>query len=128
VLTHRSDFLCGQSEVRGYGEWIDTDSDNLTQSNNVVEGNVSAEARRHGLTAGGELQWLNLKAPEAFTSGEASVYQQAFYLQDEYALTDRFKLLAGARLDNHQNFGFHLTPRGYLVYSLNDQLVVKGGV
>src|SRR5690625_4527571 len=128
VLTHKSDFSWGSSEIRGYGEWVDTQNDGLSQKNKIVEGNLNTSLGNHNLTAGGEARWLNLEAPQEFQSGQASSWQQAFYLQDEYSLSDRFKVLAGIRLDNHKDFGLEFTPRGYLVYSATDQLVFKGGV
>lgn len=129
VLSHRSNFSGGASELRGYREWIDSSNDGLSQANTTIEGNINLNpAENNALTIGGEARWMNLDAPAEFESGSAGAYQQAVYLQNEYTLNSRFKLLAGARLDNHENFGLHLTPRGYLVFSATDQLIFKGGV
>lgn len=128
VLTHKNDFSWGNSVIRGYGEWVDTESDGLSQQNKIVEGNLNASLGNHLLTAGGEARWLNLSAPLEFVSGKAGTWQQAFYVQDEYGLSSRLKVLAGGRLDNHKDFGLKFTPRGYLVYSATGQLTLKGGI
>ncbi|NLC23731.1 MAG: TonB-dependent receptor, partial [Oxalobacter sp.] len=44
-----------------------------------------------------------------------------------YAITPDLSLLVGNRLDRHENYGNHHSPRGYLVYSLTDKLTIKGG-
>src|SRR5690606_36543566 len=43
-------------------------------------------------------------------------------------ISPTLQLLAGARLDHHESFGLHLTPRGYLVFTPLPQLTLKGGV
>src|SRR5690606_11546367 len=45
----------------------------------------------------------------------------------EWRLTDSFALTGGLRLDHHEHYGSHLSPRRYGVWNATDQLVIKGG-
>lgn len=128
VLSHDGKWDWGLSQVRGYRETISTSPDELFQGNWVLEGNSTFLFESHALTLGAEGRWIELEALDQFTSGKASVYQHAVYAQDEYQLTEQLSLLAGGRLDFHENFGLHGTPRGYLVYSPLKALTLKGGV
>lgn len=127
VLGHKGKWDWGNSEVRGYWEGLESGVDGLTQDNIVAEANATAYLGINTLTVGGEARWIDLKSDE-FTSGGASVHQQALYAQDELALMDKLTLLLGARLDNHENFGLHFTPRAYAVYSPINHLTLKAGV
>lgn len=127
VLAHRAELGLVSSEARIYGERVET-QDELVQGNIVVEGNASAPVGRHMVTGGLEARWVDLAAPEQFLSGGASVHQQAVFVQDDFQLTEAVKLLGGARLDHHETFGFHLTPRAYAVYAATNALTFKAGV
>jgi len=127
VLSHRAELSWGRTELRGYGESIET-NDGLEQRNVVAEGSLNFGLGAHQFTAGAEARWVDLSSPAEFASGAASVQQQALFLQDELVLSSSLRLLGGARLDHHENFGLHLTPRGYLVYTPIEHLTLKGGV
>lgn len=128
VITHRATPGWGNTEARGYGEWVTT-SDGLEQRNTVVEGNLNTVLGRNDLTIGAEARWIELSSPDEFLrTGAASVQQQAAYAQNQFTISPALQLLAGARLDHHESFGLHLTPRGYLVFTPLPQLTLKGGV
>ncbi len=129
VLSHDGRWEWGSSQLRGYREAVDTAPDELHQQNWVLEGNSTVFFGDHALTFGAEGRWTDLEAIDTFTtSGSASVSQQAIFAQDEYQLTEAVSLLLGGRLDHHENFGLHATPRGYVVYTPVDALTFKGGV
>lgn len=52
----------------------------------------------------------------------------ALFGEDEWAVTDALSLTGGVRLDDHQRYGQHWSPRGYAVYHLTDTWTLKGGV
>ncbi|MCV5209207.1 TonB-dependent receptor, partial [Escherichia coli] len=60
--------------------------------------------------------------------GKESHSQEALFAQDEIGLTDSLTFTLGGRYDHHEIYGSHFTPRGYLVYEMNDVVTVKGGV
>ncbi|MDD9725210.1 TonB-dependent receptor [Roseovarius sp. SK2] len=55
-------------------------------------------------------------------------WHYAVFAEDEWSLTPDFNLTLGLRWDRNENYGDALTPRLYGVYSLNDNLTLKGGV
>lgn len=56
------------------------------------------------------------------------VAQWALFAEDEWRLTDDFALTGGLRMDHHEHYGSHFSPRLYGVWSATEQLTVKGGV
>lgn len=48
--------------------------------------------------------------------------------EDEFYVTDALTLLAGLRYNHDKDYGGHVAPRGYVVYHINDNFSLKGGV
>lgn len=63
----------------------------------------------------------------AATSPSASVDTSALFAELRYELTDRASLTGGLRIDHHEEFGTHASPRLYLNYALTDSLMLKAG-
>lgn len=61
-------------------------------------------------------------------SGDVSISDAAFFLQDEITLTEQLTLTLGGRVDDNEFFGSQFTPRAYVVYQVTDALTLKGGV
>jgi outer membrane receptor for ferrienterochelin and colicins len=59
---------------------------------------------------------------------EFSVRQWALFAEDEWWLTPDFSLTGGLRMDDHEVYGSHLSPRGYAVWHATDQITFKGGI
>ncbi|MCO4318928.1 TonB-dependent receptor [Phyllobacterium sp. 21LDTY02-6] len=59
---------------------------------------------------------------------EFSVDQWALFAEDEWWITQDFSLTGGLRLDHHDIYGSHFSPRGYAVWHANEQLTFKGGI
>ncbi|MBY5930133.1 TonB-dependent receptor [Halomonas sp. DP8Y7-3] len=59
---------------------------------------------------------------------EITVYQYALFVEDEWFLTDRVALTAGLRMDDHEFFGDHYSPRLYGVWDFADEWTMKGGM
>lgn len=56
------------------------------------------------------------------------VVQKAVFVEDEWAMTERFSLTGGVRLDDHEQYGSHVSPRLYGVWRTTDNWTLKGGV
>nr|WP_277919237.1 TonB-dependent receptor [Salinivibrio sp. MA427] len=54
--------------------------------------------------------------------------QWSVFAEDEWYVTDNIALTLGLRYDNNEQFGSHLSPRFYAVWSPNTAWAVKGGV
>lgn len=119
-----------QSEIADFNSrYPDPQQRHLEETNLTASGSASATLGRSTLTAGYELRDSEVSDAVAFSeSGGSSAVQQAVYLQNEQALTDRLSLTLGGRYDHHEDFDGEFTPRGYLVYRLSDQVSLKGGV
>jgi outer membrane receptor for ferrienterochelin and colicins len=59
---------------------------------------------------------------------EFKVTQKALFAENEWAVTDTFALTTGLRLDDHEQYGNHFSPRLYGVWRATDQWTFKGGV
>lgn len=59
---------------------------------------------------------------------EFSVKQWALFAEDEWWLTPDFALTGGLRMDHHEIYGAHWSPRGYAVWHATEQLTFKGGI
>ena len=67
---------------------------------------------------------------KATTADAANVkrYDVSLYGEDDYHLTKDFILSAGVRYNYDENYGSHVSPRVYGIYSFNDFFALKGGV
>ena len=62
-------------------------------------------------------------------SGVVSDYNQwALFAEDTWMITDDLSFTTGLRYDKHDSFGSNVSPRGYAIYTLNDNWTLKGGV
>ena len=55
-------------------------------------------------------------------------YQWALFAEDTWSATDDLALTLSGRYDNNEDFGGEFSPKAYAVYSLTDNLNLKGGV
>lgn len=140
AVTYNGTFDWGEALVR-YNRDAVTSEDNynsknvelgfydVDETNHSIYTHATTYIGEHILTLGGELNYAELANPDSLTeTGKASVAQQALFIQDQWALSDATTLTYGARIDLHEQFGSHWSPRAYLVHSLTDKLTIKGGV
>lgn len=86
----------------------------------------------HRLTYGG--QYFNAKLRDVNpglgddVTRQYSAAQWALFVEDEWQIRDDFALTLGARYNDHEEFGGHITPRIYGVWNATDALTIKGGV
>ncbi|MCR1816245.1 TonB-dependent receptor domain-containing protein [Aliarcobacter butzleri] len=55
-------------------------------------------------------------------------YQWALFAEDTWNLTDDLALTLSGRFDKNEQYGSEFSPKAYAVYSLTDNLNLKGGV
>lgn len=103
-----------------------------TIKNSVLDGKLVIPTMYHTTTLGGQWQDNELKG---WNQGDGtrqdhrySVIQRALFLEDEWRLAEAFSLTGGIRLDNHEQYGNHYSPRVYGVWYVSDEWTVKGGV
>ncbi|MDR6711218.1 outer membrane receptor for ferrienterochelin and colicins [Pseudomonas hunanensis] len=59
---------------------------------------------------------------------EFKVTQRALFAENEWSVTDDFALTTGLRLDDHEEYGNHFSPRVYGVWRAHPQWTFKGGI
>ncbi|WP_432224058.1 catecholate siderophore receptor CirA [Enterobacter wuhouensis] len=135
-LSHNGRWGVGNSELKVYGEKVDNknpgNSNPITSESNAVDGKyiLPLGEINQMLTFGGEWRHDKLKDPVNLTGGSSSTTsasQYALFLEDEWRIFEPLALTTGIRMDDHETYGDHWSPRAYLVYNATDTVTVKGG-
>ncbi len=135
-LSHNGRWDVGNSELKFYGEKVDNknpgNSSPITSESNTIDGKyvLPVGAINQLITFGGEWRHDKLKDPVNLTGGtssETSASQYALFIEDEWRIFEPLALTTGIRMDDHETYGDHWSPRAYLVYSATDTITVKGG-
>ena len=138
-LSHQGDWDWGTSRVRLYSAVLDrknqrSDTEPPSGPHRFIDTVGDAQVsfspfENHKLTLGTEVRHEYLKDPTVNrATGKAEQTHYAAFIQDEIAFGDRWELVVGGRLDHHQDFGLHASPRAYLLHHFNDALTFKAGV
>ncbi|MCF5899491.1 TonB-dependent receptor domain-containing protein [Aeromonas veronii] len=138
-LTHKGNWNWGDttvmvnyesSKIDDFNDILKIHQQPKEENNFTVKGYTNLTLANHYLTLGGE--YLDRELVDAVSykdiGGKESHAQEALFAQDEIGLTDSLNLTLGGRYDHHGLYGSHFTPRGYLVYEMNEVVTVKGGV
>ncbi|MET3925026.1 TonB-dependent receptor [Devosia sp. 2618] len=139
-LRHVGDWGFGTSTITGMTEYTENKgAQSITFQGSELDGKLVIPFDliwpQH-LTVGGSLRHerledpVNLGKPSPLNpnaSPVAELLSGAVFAESNISLTDSLALTTGLRLDQHEKFGSHLSPRAYLVYSLTDDLTIKGG-
>lgn len=135
-VSHNGRWDFGNTELRFYGDKIDNlnpgNSGAITSRNNSLDGKLVLPLGEINqlLTFGGEWRHDKLSDPVNLTGGNSSstsASQYALFMEDEWRIFEPLALTTGIRMDDHETFGDHWSPRAYLVYSATDTVTVKGG-
>ena len=137
-LSHEGQWDWGTTRLRLYGSILDREnrrSDGARPSgphrfvDTAGDGQVSfSPFEGHKLTLGGEVRHERLDDPTVNPAGRAEQTHYAAFVQDEILFGDRWELVVGGRFDHHQDFGWHASPRAYLLHHFNEALTFKAGV
>ncbi|GKW02361.1 catecholate siderophore receptor CirA [Pectobacterium versatile] len=128
---HNGKWDFGNTEIRLYGDKIDNYNERLiTAKNNSVDGKVvlPLSSINQMLTFGGEWRQEKLQDSVNLTgSGHSAATQRALFVENEWRIFEPLALTTGIRMDDHQKYGDHWSPRVYLVYNATDTVTLKGG-
>ena len=95
----------------------------------VLDGQLAlAPMGAHSLTFGAEIRDERLSDSTVNAAGKASQTHYAAFLQDEIRLAEGLELVLGTRFDRHENFGWEISPRAYVLWHAIDALSFRGGV
>lgn len=87
---------------------------------------VAPIGESHIATVGG--QWWKAEMTDGIAQTEFEQKTWAFFAENEWRLRDDLALTLGARYDDHESFGGHVSPRAYLVWNTTDNWTLKGGI
>ncbi|WP_148790322.1 TonB-dependent receptor domain-containing protein [Campylobacter concisus] len=129
-LSHeaRPDNILLQSYL-SYGKLKETAQQNLTLKtlNFDTKGSYFTDNNAFTLGLNAKKEKLDEKATTA-DAANVKRYDVSLYGEDDYHLTKDFILSTGIRYNYDENYGSHVSPRIYGIYSLNDFFALKGGV
>ncbi|MFV0573902.1 MAG: ligand-gated channel protein [Vibrio sp.] len=132
AVTHEGDWgAIGKSTTYLQYEDSENKTRKIESENTTFKTSLVTPIYSHTLTSGFEYQHEKL---EDFTTNSASDLTKldndryAYFLEDEWAIVESFRLTVGARLDDDENYGTHVSPRIYGAWSVTNDWVVKGGV
>ncbi|MBL4630745.1 MAG: TonB-dependent receptor [Paraglaciecola sp.] len=83
----------------------------------------------HVVTVG--VEYLNTEIEDDIqypVHGSDSLGLTSIFLQDQIDLNDNLTATFGIRAEDAEVYGFHISPRAYLVYDFGDGVTLKGGV
>ena len=87
---------------------------------------VAPVGESHIATVGG--QWWKAEMDDGIAQTTFEQKTWAVFAEDEWRLREDLALTLGARYDDHEAFGGHVSPRAYLVWNTADNWTMKGGV
>jgi outer membrane receptor for ferrienterochelin and colicins len=143
AVTHEGRWQFGNSALALYQEvgkqrnWTNGTRSTVTPevTDTVLDGQVSLPFTRHLLKLGAQYSHAEVDGIGRQDSipgypvniDSVSVKSWALFAEDDFFVTERLTLTGGLRLDDHENYGSHWTPRLYAVYKLSDTLTLRGG-
>lgn len=101
-----------------------------TITTTVADAMFTIPTMRNLLTVGGQYQFSKLEDKTSNTSNvvvKMEAYQWALFVEDEFFLMENLILTGGVRMDKHEHFGDHWSPRGYVVWHPFEEITLKGG-
>ncbi len=145
-LSHDGRWSFGTSKITGYWTRFQNDigpNGRSEAKDAILEGSLGTPFTlgvEHQLSVGG--QWKRQQLTNTDTIGQApidyagnpvqgstlQVDTWALFVEDELKLHETLALTLGARLDHHEQFGSHVSPRAYLVYHPGANWTLRGGI
>lgn len=138
-LSYNADWKIFKSEANVYYDKAErmgpTEQIHPKVLNFVSDLKISAPIASHMLVAGGQYKDTEVKQGAGFyntaagskTSFSSSMYEWSGYIEDEWAIFDKFSLVGGIRYDDNEKFGGHWSPRLYALFHVLPELTIKGG-
>ncbi|BES69131.1 ligand-gated channel protein [Marinobacter nanhaiticus D15-8W] len=130
-LSHTGRWDIGTSDTYVQQEATENRSREMEITNTVAKSSLVMPLANHMVSVGAtyELQELDDQTSNRISDRtHVDAYKWAVFAEDEWMLTDNFSLTGGARLDEDENYGSHVSPRLYGVWQFASAWTLKGGV
>lgn len=103
----------------------------LENTNTILNSKLMTQlGSQHSVTLGGQY-WHSEMQDGIVLAKTGETFKQdsyAVFAEDTWQIIDPLALTLGARYEHHQAYGGHISPRAYLVWDVNDNWTMKGGV
>lgn len=138
-LSHTGRWGPTTSELSIQQEWAVRDNlDGINEPrirNTVIDGKLTTPFELLGdntLITGGQYNEARLSSTNPGQSATVmntfTAYQWALFVENEWRPIENFALTGGLRMDQHEIYGTHFSPRLYGVWNATPDLTIKGGV
>ncbi len=108
--------------------WYGSEQFNAVQTMQYVDGQFTTELAAHRMLFGGGFNAEKFDDRTAGVIPRSYIYRTPFLLvQDEITLSEHWSLVAGGRLDFHNEFGTFLTPRASVMFKPTPSLTLRAG-
>lgn len=111
----------------GFPDIIIGDDRTLETSNTIVDVKYVNQFVANNTSTIGAQYW-KAEIEDGMLPSKLKQTMVALFLENEWYIIDSLALTLGGRLDDHDAFGSHFSPRAYLAWSAIDSFTIKGGV
>ncbi|MCC4284156.1 ligand-gated channel protein [Marinobacter salarius] len=131
ALSHTGRWQLGTTNSYVQQESVKNEGRQMEITNTTAKSSLVVLLGNHMVTVGASYE---KEALDDQTSNQISDLTEvegdkwAFFTEDEWMLTEDFALTGGARLDEDENYGSHVSPRLYGVWQMASRWTLKGGV
>ena len=130
-VQHTGRWGIGTSETYLQRERAENTTREMIITNDNAKTSLLMPLGNHMLTVGADFTKEKLRDDTSNRISERNKVENskwAFFVEDEWMLTDAFSVTAGARVDDDENYGSHVSPRVYGVWGFSPRWTLKGGV
>ena len=110
----------------GYPSIVVGDDRKLQATDIIFDTKLVAPVGENHITTLGAQYW-DAELEDGIAVDTFSQKSWALFAEDEWRLRDDLALTLGARYEDHEAFGGHVSPRAYLVWNTTDNWTIKGG-
>ncbi|EOD54359.1 ligand-gated channel protein [Aeromonas molluscorum] len=133
AITHDGQYEFGSSSSYLQHEENTNPGRQMRMLNTIADTHTQFILGDHYLSIGGQYRYEDLQdqgnqLKVTNSADQLTRWSWALFVEDEWAMTERFALTAGVRLDQDENYGDHWSPRLYGVWHPAEFWTLKGGV
>ncbi|WP_313386082.1 TonB-dependent receptor domain-containing protein [Chishuiella sp.] len=134
TLSHAGDY--NNFHTKSYFQYDKTQNPTRNMDYSTIIANTinNFNIKKHTITFGGEYRYENLEdqgnklAIDGVILNKLTRWNFSLFAEANWKIFEKLNLVTGARYDNDENYGSNFTPRAYVVYDLNNNFTIKGGV
>lgn len=130
AVTH--DLRVGANDFKTYltHERVTNPARGMTYRDEVLNHQTVLNFNSNTLTLGAQYEYQKLQdgGNQGDVQDELTRWQYALFAEDEYYLTDDISITTGARYNEDENYGSHISPRIYGVWHPSYDWTIKGGI